>query len=254
MMSNRFTKPRIIVFSIIAALILATDIWWFCMIYTTPKINPTLILEFIVSPILLLFVIALVIFSNLKLSNKIGCGIIILILIFFVSFFWLFFGAYEDFAHYQNDEISDHYTEVTKDFPKMPTLAAPGEVQNTDYYLYRLQMMIFMDESYTIICKYDEDEYQKQKELLEQNYVFQSEPLIANDHTCQAEVTVDGYLFRMVAIDSSESFIFPKSMMFIATNDDTKEIVYIAYENLDLDYIDSLESHITDSLGWKYFR
>jgi len=224
------------------------------MIYTTPKVNQTLILEFIVSPILLLFVIALVIFSDLKLSNKIGCGILILILIFCVSFFWLFFGAHEDFAHYQNDKISDHYTEVTKDFPKMPTLAAPGEVQNTDYYLYRFQMMIFMDESYTIICKYDEDEYQKQKELLEQDYVFQSGPLKVKDHTCESEVTIDGYHFRIVAIDSDKAFIYPKRMMFIATNDDTKEIVYIAYENLDLDYIDSLESHITDSLGWKYFR
>lgn len=254
MMSNRFTKPRIIVFSIIAALILATDIWWFCMIYTTPKVNQTLILEFIVSPLVIVTLSALDTFSNLKLLNKISAGFAISALAVFMSLFWLFFGTHEDFAHFENDEIAKPYSDRHDIFQMLPSIKTLGNTQKNDYYIYSLQMMIFVDESQTLVCSYDEEEYQNQKELLEQDYVFQSEPLIANDHTCQAEVTIDGYLFRMVAIDSSESFIFPKSMMFIATNDDTNEIVYLAYENLDLDYIESLERFIEYSCGWKHIR
>ena len=46
---------------------------------------------------------------------------------------------------------------------------------------------------------------------------------------------------------------FPKRMVFIATNDDTKQIVYMFYEDPDIDYIsEPLDKHIKSDCGWKY--
>lgn len=252
--SKRFTKPRILIFSLLAAIVIAINVYWACITYTAPVINVTFILEFIVSPIILILLIALVTFLNKKVSVKILCSILVFVLIWLSFFAYFLFGNHEDLAHYENEDVSDHYSEVTKDFKEMPYVSELGEFNNIEYYSYMRSLSVFLDESETLICKYDKDEYQKQKKLLEENYVFQSEPLTAVEHTCEPEVTIDGYRFRMVEIDTKNSFIFPKSMMFIATNDDTNEIVYMACENMDVDYIDSLAEFINLNCGWKRIR
>jgi hypothetical protein len=51
-----------------------------------------------------------------------------------------------------------------------------------------------------------------------------------------------------------EEFNYPKRLMFVATNDETNEIVYLSFYDDDLDYIVSLGDFLIDDCGWKHIR
>jgi hypothetical protein len=73
----------------------------------------------------------------------------------------------------------------------------------------------------------------------------------ASGYECEPVVELDGYTFRTLSL---EDFNYPKRLMFVATNDDTKQIVYLSFYDDDLDYIVSLEEFLMDDCGWKHIR
>ena len=42
--------------------------------------------------------------------------------------------------------------------------------------------------------------------------------------------------------------------MFVGTNDATREIVYLATDDPERDYIEALDEYILEVCGWKYIR
>ena len=73
----------------------------------------------------------------------------------------------------------------------------------------------------------------------------------AHGFDCDPTVELDGYFFRTLSI---EEFNYPKRLMFVATNDETNEIVYLSFYDDDLDYIVSLGDFLSDDCGWKHIR
>ena len=77
---------------------------------------------------------------------------------------------------------------------------------------------------------------------------------IIDDRTNQERTTdIDGYSFRMLSTDEYD-MNYPKDVALIATNDETKEIVYLSFHDQDIDYIDSMDKFILDDCGWKHIR
>ena len=166
----------------------------------------------------------------------------------------LFLGAfqpYEFLDHYENDEVQVHYAENSNEL--MPQLSEISNPQKVDYYHYEGEGFIFFWQSDSLICKYSDEEYFKQKASLDEKYVFQTDVIKWDEHICEPTIEIDGYSFRMLSRNEYE-MDYPKDVVFIATNDETREIVYICYNDQDRDYIESLEEFILDECGWKHIR
>ena len=137
----------------------------------------------------------------------------------------------------------------------MPDVGDMGTPENVEYDYFYAQGSIFSWSSEVLICEYSPQDYQEQVSRLEEQFVFQQEQVSAHEYSLEPEVSVQGYNFRLLSFeDKTYRLDYPKYMVFVGTNDETCEIVWMYCEDPDLDYIVSLEEHILIECGWKYIR
>ncbi|MBP3392160.1 MAG: hypothetical protein J6L76_05155 [Clostridia bacterium] len=224
------------------------------LLFADTIFNLAFAITYLIIPVAFIGFFALIIFSSEKKFGKI-------ILIFFVlgafvvSFFISsFIGTFEQFSYYKNEKIGKHYTQVCADFDLMPTLKEIGNYVQIEHYDYFSQSgLIFTCDADTLIVSYTDEEYQKQKALLDDRYVFQEEP-VSSDYTWEPYAEIQNYAFRMLCIEdeSSMKINYPKKIIFIATNDQQRSIAYTAFYDDDLDHIQSLEPFLLKECGWKH--
>ena len=78
----------------------------------------------------------------------------------------------------------------------MPTMKEIGDYVQIEHYDYFSQSgLIFTCDADTLIVSYTDEEYQKQKALLDDRYVFQEEPVTALDYTCTPYAEIQNYFF-----------------------------------------------------------
>ncbi len=214
-------------------------------------LTPSIIFAYFILPIIAILLFAFNIFKTKKTWVKVTLVMVALI-VFFISFlFFRAFQAYEFVNHYENDEVPMYYSEnINELMPRLSEISTPGKI---DYYHYEAYGYIFAWESDFIICKYSDEEYLRQKASLEEKYVFQTDAIKDDEFICKPATEIDGYSFCMLSIAEYE-MCYPKEVVLIATNDETREISYICYNDPDLDYIDSLEEFILEDCGWKHIR
>ena len=251
---ERFTKANMILLAIGSLLPLAALGFMIILLLANTLFTPAYIISLIL-PVFALLAVWATGLSKIKLGWKITCCCIFVfgfVIFFFTVLSW---GEFALIDHYSDDGAISPYTEATEKLETMPTLDEIGDPEKIDYYYYVACAMIFGRESDTLLCTYDEQAYQEQKALLDQTYTFQTEDMEANDYTCSPYAEVDGFTFRVLSFDQYQHLYYPKYMTLIGTNDETNQIVYISYDNSDLDYISSsLAKFIEDDCGWKYVQ
>ncbi len=139
----------------------------------------------------------------------------------------------------------------------MPTTEEIGNYTKitTEEYIHR---MLFMDkEVYILNVQYELNEYQKQKEILETKYTYQTD-FITQEYTELPEIfpsfITGGYVFRTLSLEHY-NLTYPKQLYFIGKSDATREIVYIVFSDTDLDYISKqLNDFLKRECDWKYFN
>ena len=257
---ERVTKPRIITFLLLSLFPLGVIALSTSVLTNAYRFNVSVVLAFIVLPLILLAVLFLIVFSKEKLKWWIKGLLIYGTLIWLGTFFLilLVFGRLEHFEHYQNEDVAKHYTTTIAEhyeYEHMPTLLEVGDPEKTGLYVYACET-IFYSEAHALMCQYDDAQYQSQKAAMEKTYVFQKDAIDRYGVKCEPTAQIDGYTFRMVSVEGEygEELRYPNRMILIAANDETRELVYIAFYDADLDYIDSLSEFIMDDCGWKYIR
>lgn len=247
-----FTGLRLIAFILAALLPLAAIGLGVILIAADTIMNGTFIMSYIVLPVLTLLLLMGCIFGNKRIVTKIVLSILILVVFVFLFQLLYVIGKYEALSIYEDDQISPHYTQVEKQAATMPSLSEIGKPVHMTYCnYYSQQMIIFTCDVDYLICQYDDNEYIIQKEQLEEKYTFRVDKMSAHGYDCDPTVELDGYFFSTI---SGEDFYYPKRLMFIATNDDTNEIIYLSFYDDDLDYIVSLVDFLNDECGWKHIR
>ena len=193
-------------------------------------------------------------FNPLRTVWRVIADIVVLAALVFLVLFCFLIGPIDELEHYEQTEVAAQYTEVQGEIDAMPGLDEIGTPLKTDYFVFQRGEYIFERYAYTLVCTYDSSEYEQQKAMLDQTYVFQTEDMEAHSYSCTPYAEIDGYEFRVLSVDYVYKYLdFPKYMVFIATNDDTKQIVYMFYEDPDIDYIsEPLDKHIKSDCGWKY--
>ena len=163
----------------------------------------------------------------------------------------------EMIVRYDRDTFESREQEITSEFYNMPEIDEMGEYENLEYYHYKqIYSVLFMSDVHTVVCQYSEEEYEAQKAYVEENYVFRTDDyrdLSRQDGEYYLPPTaeIDGFTFRYLD-ESSYGFYHPKYVVLIGMNDETLEIAYIDFYDIDLDYFSPLDEFILNECGWEH--
>ena len=201
-------------------------------------------------------------FGKEKAFIKIIHLIIIAIIFFYAFIITLAFVPFNQVRQFEAQEAEQQYISADKLNPYMPKLSELGGYTELDYYSVDKSALIFYWHADHLICRYPADEYEHQKSKLDDNYVFQERSIVEfiKDHdnaVCEPSADIDGYHFRLLSCDKYndiKNYNYPKKIIIIGYSDEMNEIVYISYDDSDVDYIQSLENFILDNCGWEYIR
>lgn len=212
-------------------------------------------LTFFVFPLLAGGILARLIFSDYVRWTKIVLSGLILIAFVFVSAVTFFLVGFTRVKRYEGAQAERNYAVAVGENTLMPKISELGSPEEIEYNKAVSSAAIFVSEADHLICRYTDEDYEVQKARLEEGYVFQNEPIYSDDALCQPEVTIDEYRFRMLSLEAySQELYYPKEVMLVGYSEEAKEIAYIFFYDIDLDFISSLEEFIEDDCGWQYIR
>ena len=243
---KRFNRSRIIALILINLIPIAMIVFGIILFIKNMLINFSFLLTFLVLPCLFSFISFKLITSTIKNYWKIILNILLALAFLFAFFISLFIGSFEALDFYENELAHEEYSKYSVEDEIMPKLDSIIEPDKLEYYVYELHCAIFTSETNILVCEYNEQNYLKQKSLLDEQYTFGSD----------STIELDEYSFRLLSYNGTygNKLIYPKRVVMIATNDNTHEIAYISYHDVDLDSIPSMEDFIKNDCGWKHIR
>lgn len=250
--TKRYTVGRCIAMLFASApaalvLVVAAALWFGGFIF-----NIAFAWTWVLLPLLTVILCHKTIFSELSIGGKIGSMIAVYVIVVPVFLFSLFVGKFEMKWVDRDHELAEVYVNVAAENPFLPAVELVGVTLEQRYIEYESTQAVFFDIHVdTLICRYAPEEYALQKRLIDEQTVFRSEVYTYDEFVCEPAAIIDGYSFRM--IDSPDVY-YPHRLGFIATNDDTCEIVWLSFVDDDLDYIADLSEFILDECGWKHMR
>lgn len=243
-----FTKLRLIGFCCCVLLPIAAVSLGILMFSKDVILTVGLAFVFFLIPLIAAGLLSCCIFSNCKAWKKSVLSGVILLLFLIVFFFSLFCVGWTKVKHYEGNEAAQQYSRLENEL--MPDLAQLGKPTHIEHYRLFSYVLIFSYQTDSLICRYNQEDYAIQKAKLDTTYIFQTEKT-ADNFDPIAEI--DGYQFRMLS-SKEYDLLYPKKVVLVGCSDDAKEIVYLTFCDMDLDYITSLKDFILEECGWKYIR
>lgn len=186
-----------------------------------------------------------------KIGSRIA-GTVLLLLAFVLCFlFGNLIGKFEMLDRYEGAELISHYSAVTDEFERMPTLEQVGKPESMTYYDYSCAVLIFNCDAHALLCSYDRAEYAAQKAAIGESYRFQEGQFENFYKNGDSSAQVDGWQFHLLA-EEEPGILYPKKLILIGFQETQHRIVYLSFYDADIDYIDDLEGFILDRCGWKH--
>ena len=141
----------------------------------------------------------------------------------------------------KTDNNIDNYSDDIKAYEAssfMPGLDNIGKYNDVEYFS-RKDESIFPEYSMQLVVKYNEEEFLKEKEILNTAYTYLESPQKADfDDTAFTipieEFSAYGYDFK---ITKFEDTVYPKNFGMVGISDEKFEIAYLWIYSPDLDYI-----------------
>lgn len=199
------------------------------------------------------FALSLVFILIKKIPNfvKIIISSILVIFTFSSCFFLSLIGGYIEFKAYEDSKAIQEYEankgveqfddDITYDY---------GNYEDIAYYTY-LSTGIFQQEAKTLICKYDDTNFENKVNSINSEYKFFLYPV--DDEEPKSIFTHNGFNFRLIMTDTTREW-YPKEMHFIGINNDTNEVAYVVFNDSDLDSVWDYHDLIEYDCGWKYIK
>lgn len=177
---------------------------------------------------------------NMKKSTRIILIVLAVILVIATAFLitaYLTFRSEVETSTDINDYIA--YTLNTpsedEDPVVMPKLETLGNMTDTDFLYCERINPVFAFSFYRLAVSYNEEDYEKEKALLDGRYTFLNSS--ASDCDFSPDFEYEGYSFRTAWDDATLGLYYPKRMFFVGTNDSERKIIYICYRDSDLDSV-----------------
>lgn len=107
--------------------------------------------------------------------------------------------------------------------------------------------------AYVLLVRYDEETYRQEKERIDAQIAFETQPLAlsGDGQTCEPAFPMDRFAVRTVSMCDRYWTEYPESMAFIGTSDDTCELLYVYYDDVNLDTMSQpLEAALPGMIHW----
>ena len=257
----RSTGKRIVAFALCALIPLLLVFWGVFSIFEVGQIvDGFAVLFWFLLPLISLGLLALILFADTPHRGLLRAMVVTLLLIGLVALclYYFLFGPLELFQRYENGEaleLKDYYQEEVDGFPHMPDMLALGEAEHIVFCSYYRQVAIFRSSSCMLMVRYDRAEYDTRVAALPEQFVFQEGPF-REGCTVAPSAEVNGYFFRVLSVAGEYEGVYryPYKLMLVGTNDTTCEIVYLAFEDGDLDYIEDLSTFLLEDCGFRHVK
>jgi hypothetical protein len=107
--------------------------------------------------------------------------------------------------------------------------------------------LVFLSDTYILIAKFNEDNYNSRKEALLSSGGFETEPIKEPDYgDIATSFELDGFNFGYLLLSE-----YPKKMYFIGYKDETRQIAYVWFDDPDLDSIETEFDQFLREYGWE---
>ncbi len=199
--------------------------------------------------------------AGAKIWRSIVWTILLSVLCFFGFFFFFILG--EHHRSIKTNAQSKFEATVETILPEvLPVPMELGSPESVVLHKHVIRFIVFQTYSYTLLCRYDPAGYEAEKAALDARYDFRTEPLDTGRGNGSENVLIeprvsignDEFRFLYPKDGDSQYTEFYKESFLIVTNDETREIGYILFIDLDLDYMEDLTEFVTDYCGWNYIR
>ena len=204
-------------------------------------------------------------------GGKIGRTALWLPVIFLVVFAAMFF-PYRVHREYRSDAPARFTAALPRQFRYWyadtwdeVTSLDLGTPETSVFHVCRYSLGIWESKSFALLCRYSPEDYAAEKAALDSRYVFRTEALISGKEDENgdplllepyARIGDDEFRFLRPRDGGEDDFInvFYKRCFLVVTNDVTREIGYLAYEDADLDEAGDLTRFLTEYCCWDMIR
>ncbi len=136
----------------------------------------------------------------------------------------------------------------------LPSVEGMGNYEDIYFKHYNKKYgLIFESDAYTLKASYSEEEYEKQKEIILEKYLFSERVgvVLNPDDEKEASFTLDSFDFKILSEREYELY-YPQNIVFVGTSEEKNEIVFIYYSDIDLDYIsETFQEFLVYDCGWE---
>ncbi len=144
----------------------------------------------------------------------------------------------------------DKYNEVIENVDALPELDELGNYDDLNFKHYHDRTLFFVSDAYTLKVSYDNQNYNREKELLSQKFVYQTDTLKYFDNEKEPHFQYNSFEFNVLDINEYD-LMYPKKLVFVGYSDEKQEIAYVYYYNFDLDVINtSFGEFLKEECGW----
>ncbi len=185
-------------------------------------------------------------------TNKIVIIIVCIVLsavILMGLFLYFVFGIREkvsyDINMWDNMQVTHAY---------LPTVNEIGDYTDVEFkHLHKDMSILFQSDAYILKASFTTQEFEKQISHIESKYHFQETVTSDVDKKIENDTffELDDFQFKLLSLDEY-NLEYPKQMVFIGVSNKNKEIAYVYYFDMDLDYIDSsFQDFLKKECGWE---
>lgn len=212
------------------------------------KINCCFISSELLVFIIIGFILSLIFALIKKIPTKLKtiCSIAILCITAFSFCFFYSLGGHKEFRSYNSAEIVKSYKsdDAPTGFSNEERFIDEIDENATAYKYFSTGLLQQL--SYTIITKYDENDFDEKIREIDEKYSFCEK---TSDDGEGCPFSCWGFYFRLIYSSDNS---YPKQMRFIGINDSTKEIAYITFEDYEIDSVSDFGGLLANNCGWMY--
>lgn len=133
-------------------------------------------------------------------------------------------------------------------------MPAPDELADAERVRFQRYTGNFWGEAaYIVLARYDAATYARRKAELDERIAFQTEPIAQRDGpVIEPSFRMDGFDVRFAKLgEEPYQAEVPEDMYFVGTADETHEILYVYYDDVNLDVISRpIEDALPELIRW----
>ena len=181
-----------------------------------------------------------------KIIRSVLIAAVAVIVILIGLFVYSLFGERKKVSY----DIAD-YNQLVENIDCFPALDKLGDYEDYTFKHLHIDRGMFESDGYVLRVSYSDSEFAEVKNVAEE-YVYQYTVMNFGKETTEriAQFTVDEFSFKMLSVNEYDLY-YPKRIAFIGISESTREIAYVFYCDIDLDYIDEpFEEFLVHECGW----